>query len=119
MRHCIVLLLASMILSACSPDPTEPADEQLPAILIHADNRCTLIEKDRQRLDVTCSAEPAGVPLLVRIDASPCGAYKFIRGAYTPAICEVGCTPAAASQPGCPLRHSTSASLTWTMLDRR
>lgn len=119
MRYYVTVLLTFMTLSACSSEPYAPTKEQLPAILIHADNRCTLIEKDRRRLDVTCAAEPAGVPLLVRIDASPCGNYKFIRGAYTPAICEVGCTPVAASQPGCPLRHSTSASLTWTMLDRR
>lgn len=119
MRHYIAVLLTLMTLSACSSEPYAPTDEQLPAILIDHDNRCTLIEKDRQRLDVSCTVEPAGVPLVVRIDASPCGSYTFIRGAYAPAICEVGCTPAAASRPDCPLRHSTSASLAWTMLDRR
>lgn len=128
MRHRYRLpffLSLSLILAGCA-DSTDPAAErieqltadELPALLINADDRCTLIDRERNQLAVACQVEGNFTPQIVRIGTSPCGAYRFLRNASTPAVCEQGCIPSASALPGCPLKHQ-SGDVAWAFLDLR
>lgn len=116
-RICTSFLLA-LLLIACSSEPEPIPEDSLPALVVVADDRCILIEKGQLRHEVRCTIEPAFTPMEIRIVDPVCGEYRFLRGGYTPLVCERGCNAGAAAYASCPLKHG-SHSRVWAFYDQR